>query len=359
MRSAPKRGPWHPKAWLIPDSQVLWYPFAVRRALGRAPTAGWDAVVGTSFPPTAILVAHTIAARLGIPYVADFRDAWTRYAGAPQRPPPLQALDRWLEARMVTDAAAVVTVATHMIEGVCGGLPEGERPPVQVIPNGYDEDDFRGASPPRLPRFSIVHTGQLRRAPSPLWEGLVHAIRERPELHGQVHVWQIGFVDAAAAPALGAPPDGVHVHVVPPVSQREAIGYMLAADLLLVEEFGQVMPSKTAQYLRAGRPILALLEQGNELRETLEHVSRAYLARREDAGRTADIVARLATAPREPARAPDEAVTAFSRRAIARRFAEVLAAACARHAGRALNRDGAQPRDAPRLANALGRSPRP
>jgi glycosyltransferase involved in cell wall biosynthesis len=261
---------------------------------------------------------------------------------------------------MVTDAAAVVMVARHMIEGVAGGLRERERPPVHVIPNGYDEEDFRGASPPRLPWFSIVHTGQLRRAPSPLWEGLVRAIRERPELHGQVHVWQIGFVDAAAAPALGAPPDGVHVHVVPPVPQREAIGYMLAADLLLVEEIGQIMPSKTAQYLRAGRPILALLEQGNELRETLEHVSHAYLARREDAGRpTADIVARLAAAPREPARAPDEAVTAFSRRAIARRFAEVLDAACARHAARALNRDGAQPRDAPRLANALARSPRP
>jgi hypothetical protein len=30
VRSTPKRGPWHPKAWLVPDSQVMWYPFAVR-----------------------------------------------------------------------------------------------------------------------------------------------------------------------------------------------------------------------------------------------------------------------------------------------------------------------------------------
>jgi hypothetical protein len=30
---APRRGKLHPKAWLIPDSQILWYPFAVRAAL--------------------------------------------------------------------------------------------------------------------------------------------------------------------------------------------------------------------------------------------------------------------------------------------------------------------------------------
>jgi hypothetical protein len=39
---------------------------------------------GTSFPPTALLVAHTVAARLQIPYLADFRDAWTTHYQAPQ-----------------------------------------------------------------------------------------------------------------------------------------------------------------------------------------------------------------------------------------------------------------------------------
>ncbi len=81
---APRRGKLHPKAWLVPDSQLLWYPFAVRAALRRAHAGGWDVIVATSFPPTAILIAHTIAARLRVPYVADFRDAWTRYAYAPR-----------------------------------------------------------------------------------------------------------------------------------------------------------------------------------------------------------------------------------------------------------------------------------
>ena len=38
----------------FPDSQVLWYPFAVRAALSRARAERWDVVVATSHPPTAI-----------------------------------------------------------------------------------------------------------------------------------------------------------------------------------------------------------------------------------------------------------------------------------------------------------------
>ena len=63
-RGAPRRGRLHPKAWLVPDAQVLWHPFAVRAALRHAALARWDAVVATSFPPTAILIGHTIARRL-------------------------------------------------------------------------------------------------------------------------------------------------------------------------------------------------------------------------------------------------------------------------------------------------------
>ena len=38
-RGGPIRGALHPKSWLVPDSHLLWYPFAVRAALRRATTA--------------------------------------------------------------------------------------------------------------------------------------------------------------------------------------------------------------------------------------------------------------------------------------------------------------------------------
>jgi glycosyltransferase involved in cell wall biosynthesis len=342
LRSAPRRGPWHPKAWAVPDSQLLWYPFAVRAALRAARSADWDAVVATAFPPTALLIGRTVAARLGIPYVADFRDAWTGYHHAPRRPAPLARYERWLETRVVADAAAVVAVDHRMVAAPLARLAASRRPPFHLIPNGYDEADFAAARSRPLPPFSIVHAGQLRRPPRALWSALTRLLRRRPDLVGRVHLWQVGFVDAAAAPELDAPPDGVVVHVVPPVPQREAIGYMLGADLLLVEEFRGVMPSKTLQYLRAGRPILGLLDGGGALNDVLRPVPHAHLFELHEVDAIAAALDRLATAPRGEPIAPSPEVTAYSRREIARRFAELLDAACAHgnHLGVPVHDDG-------------------
>jgi hypothetical protein len=329
QRGIPKRGKLHPKAWLIPDSQVLWYPFAVRAAMHRARSERWELVVATTFPPTAILIAHTVASRLSLPYVIDFRDSWTGYHAAPTRPAPLAELERRLEARMIADAAAVVTVDRHVVEHAFERLAIGRRPPCHVIQNGYDEEDFRGLEPATLPPFSIVHTGLLRRRPAPLWEGLSLALRQRPELRGRVHFWQVGYVDPRALPDLEAPPEGVTVHHVPPVPQREAISYMLGADLLLLEELGAIMPSKALQYLRAGRPILAFLDAGGVIRDVLGGMPHVGLLNRGDAVGVAALVTSLEAARPVASEAPRDLVLGYSRREIARRFAAVLDEAAA------------------------------
>jgi glycosyltransferase involved in cell wall biosynthesis len=322
-RGAPKRGVWHPKSWLVPDSQVLWYPFAVWTAIRASRHTRWDAIVATSFPPTALMVAHTVAARLGIPYVGDFRDAWTTHYQAPQRPAPIADLERRLERRLIQDAAAVVAVDSRFVEHAYAGILQEDRPPLHVIRNGYDEDDFEGVDPAALPQFSVVHTGQLRQPPLALWESLGYALRERPELRGRVHLWQIGFVEPGTERVLNAAPDGVTVHYLPPVSQREAIGFMLGADLLLVEEYGSAWPSKTLQYLRAGRPILAFVPRDGMIRDVLETVPLAHVMTHDESARAGRVIAELAVGPRSHG-APPASVAAFSRREIARRYAALL-----------------------------------
>jgi glycosyltransferase involved in cell wall biosynthesis len=270
------------------------------------------------------MVAHTVAARLGIPYVADFRDAWTTHYQAPQRPAPIADFERRLERRLIRDAAAVVAVDSRFVEHAFAGIAEPDRPPLHVIRNGYDEDDFEGVEAAALPPFSIVHTGQLRQPPLALWEALRHALGERPELRGKVHLWQIGFVEPGTERVLNAAPDGVTVHYIPPVSQREAIGFMLGADLLLVEEYGSAWPSKTLQYLRAGRPILAFVPRDGMIREVLETVPLAHVMAHDESARAGKVIAELAAAPRSRPVPPPASVTAFSRREVARRYAALL-----------------------------------
>jgi len=148
-------------------------------------------------------------------------------------------------------------------------------------------------------------------------------MRERPELRGHLHVWQVGVVDPGVTD-LQAPPEGVTVHLVPPVPQREAIGYMLGADLLLLPQVESIVPSKALQYLRAARPLLALIDAGGGIRDLLQDMPEAYLVDRGDAARAGGLIAGLAAGPRPAAREPGAAVRAYSRREIARRYAAVL-----------------------------------
>jgi hypothetical protein len=207
---------------------------------------------------------------------------------------------------------------------VYAGISPENRSPLHVIRNGYDEDDFEGVQAAALPQFSIVHTGQLRQPPLALWQALEHALRERPELRGKVHLWQIGFVEPGTERVLKAAPDGVRVHYIPPVSQREAIGFMLGADLLLVEEYGSAWPSKTLQYLRAARPILAFVPRDGMIREVLETVPVAHVMAHYETDRAGRVIAELAALPRSRAAAPPAYVTAYSRRELARRYAALL-----------------------------------
>jgi hypothetical protein len=99
---------------------------------------------------------------------------------------------------------------------------------------------------------------------------------------------------------------------------------MLGANLLLLEEFGSVMPSKAFQYLRAARPLLALVDAGGMIRDVLQDMPQAYLVDRGDSARAGALIAALAAGPRPAPREPDAAVTAYSRLEIARRYAAVL-----------------------------------
>jgi hypothetical protein len=149
-------------------------------------------------------------------------------------------------------------------------------------------------------------------------------MRARPELRGKVHLWQIGFVEPGTERVLNAAPDGVMVHYIPPVSQRKAIGFMLGADLLLVEEYGSAWPSKTLQYLRAGRPILAFVPRDGMIREVLETVPVAHVMAHDEVEPAGRVIAELAARPRSRAGMPPASVAAYSRREIARRYAALL-----------------------------------
>jgi glycosyltransferase involved in cell wall biosynthesis len=266
----------------FPDETAGWIPFAFSRALQLHLAERFDAVYTTHPPRAAHPVGLLLSSMCRLPWVMEFRDPWTLPGGevshihteiAPRR-------NAWLHQVMLRQSSAVVTVTKrHAQELQRHFKVQGEK--LSVIPNGFDEEDFRGLIPDgkgifdpqfiNLAHFGTVYegfSGQFFRAAEML-------LLQHPEWMQKVRFHVIGFPDGhVQAMTQGDPLKSVVVlHKFIP--HGKALQVMAAADALLLF-YGQEytsrasIPGKLYEYLRVGRPILAVAFPGGvqELIET-------------------------------------------------------------------------------------------
>lgn len=240
----------------VPDARVGWVPFAVRAARRLHARTPFDAVVTTGPPHSAHLVGRHLARAHGVPWVADFRDPWTdiHYVGALGRGARAEARDRRLEASVLAEADALLTVSEPLARRL---RERAGATPVHVVRNGFDPADFAGPSPvPRADAFEIAYVGTLFATPASLLDALADEPRAVLRILGTV---PDDFGAAVATRGLGR-----RVTVEPPVPHGEAVAAMRRAHLLLLtveaawSYADAVVPGKTYEYFASGRPVLGL-----------------------------------------------------------------------------------------------------
>jgi glycosyltransferase involved in cell wall biosynthesis len=312
-----------------PDETAGWVPGATWHALRAARRLRPDVLYSTSSPVSAHLVAGVVSRVTGIPWVADFRDAWTTN---PQREPvarPVAALSEWLERTLVRRASYLV-VADESIElrGVAAG---DERR--MLISNGVDPDDAPPDDAHRSgDRFRISYVGTLygERSLAPVFAA-VRALIDR----GVVDRERLELRIVGAGTLLGGTDDaGLPVSWTGYVDHRRALAEMATADvLLLYEPVVKPTPSaKVYEYLVAGRPVLCVADLDNPASRLVRELGAGpCVDPRDQAGIELAIetlharwtAGRLDVAP-EVRR---ETLRRFSRAALARQLAGVLEAA--------------------------------
>jgi glycosyltransferase involved in cell wall biosynthesis len=257
-----KLGHLYQYAFNIPDSRIGWTPHALRAA-GRVLT-GWkpDLIYASAPPHTVFVVAERLSRRLGVPWIAEYRDRWSE---DPYDDPPLPSwrgrIDRWLEDRLLRNAAGIVTVSEPW--AVDYRARWGKR--VCVAYNGYDAADFAalGApAPSRGAELDIVYTGILypnRRDPSPLLAALASMGAEAESI--RVHFY--GADPALLHPSIERYGVGRLVQVHGRVGYGQSLRLQAQADVLLLLQWNDPRergncPGKLFEYLAARRPILVL-----------------------------------------------------------------------------------------------------
>ena len=278
---------------LLPDSYAGWARRARDVAAARLARGDISAVLSTSPPDSVHLAALPLARRFGLPWIADFRDPWI---GLHFRRPPTAwhaARQRDLERRVLTGADLVLAASrTHAddLEADAGARPRR----VVHLPNGYEPDP---GGPPRVrdtEHFTLVFTGMLSLMPDVevLFEALHQLLARRPEARRRIRVRLAGPFDTDyedRAVALGL--KGI-VEFSGPLAHGEARALQRSADLLLLWKprgFRTMVPGKTYEYLDAGRPLLALLEEGDEVERLVRRAGGTCLPSGDREGLAAEI----------------------------------------------------------------------
>jgi glycosyltransferase involved in cell wall biosynthesis len=282
-----------------PDRWMSWrfgaMPVAHRMVCELKPDVLW-----TTFP---IATAHAIGADIhratGLPWVADFRDPMAQ-DGYPADPKTWEQYRR-IEETAVSQAACSVFTTRGAARIYRERYPQFAAR-IQVIENGYDEDSFP-ATPPEPPTdgpLVLLHSGIVypsERDPTALFDALAQ-LRGRGEAGpDRLRIRFRAAVHDATIEVL-ARQRGVHdmVEFAPPVAYREALHEMQTVHALLVLQAAncnEQVPAKLYEYLRAGRPIVALTDPAGDTADVLRRAGMADVAPLDDAGAIAHLLRSL------------------------------------------------------------------
>jgi hypothetical protein len=307
------------RAWLYrPDAHIGWYPFAVAAGRALLRDRRFEAIVSSSFPVTAHLVARRLAQDAGVPWIAEFRDPWAD-AKAPHDP-QRKGADQ-LERRLLSAADAVVTVSPTLaaLWASKGSLR------TEVITNGFDPmPDISAAG---AEDFVVTHVGSYyphMQDLGALWPAL-RALRADGAVRPRV-CW-VGDMSEELRREIGGHGLGDVLEVTGFVAHEESVSRMAGSSLLVVAGtprphpiYDGLLPAKMFEYLGTGRPILYLGARQTDAGRLLAGQPGCWIAAADD---PVALVAALGEIRRSPARYERD-LEPYTRRALTGRLAALL-----------------------------------
>jgi glycosyltransferase involved in cell wall biosynthesis len=254
-------------------SSYAWLLAATRRAVQITKREHVDVLFANCPSFAASLVAVNTARQCGAPVVADFRDAWS-FNPYGQRP---RFVSRIMESYVLGRIQLLITTSPGTTEEYVKRYPFLDSR-IHTLYNGFDEEDFSSKRLPPFEQFTIVSAGAFyaSRQPTLLFEAM------RRLSDGQIRLVVMGTPDTRVLKEATKYGIGDSVEFLGVLGQREAIRQMCRAHMLLLVQGSTNMrctpiAGKTFEYIRTGRPILAIVPEGNNAAFLREHARQAHV----------------------------------------------------------------------------------
>ena len=316
--------------FFIPDPRCVWiWPSVcfLKKYLKDNPV---DIIVSTGPPHSMHLIARHISKAMDIPWIADFRDPWTRMFYFKHLSLSGYALKKHqkLEKKVLDDASAVVAVSPL----VQREFQEMTSTPVELITNGYDESDFADAVVESDGYFNITHTGLFASDGNPdvLWKVLAEKCAEDKEFSDMMRIRLVGKTDKEVSASIERSGLGKHIrdhgyqpHLVAVKEQKSAS--MLILPLRKEPEYKATIPGKLFEYMASGNPILGIGQTDGAMASIIGSTKTGTVADWDDEKTISEFIdncwQKFKSGSSEP---ENDNISQYSRRALAGKMAALM-----------------------------------
>jgi glycosyltransferase involved in cell wall biosynthesis len=248
-------------------------------------------VIWSTYPiATAHVIGRLLHERSGVPWIADFRDPMAQENYPPD--PYLWRSFKDIEEKTIRRARFSVFTTPGAARSYRERYPDVAAR-VTVIENGFDEESFAGLSdadasrsPLNAGALTLLHSGIVypsERDPTMLFAALKRLAEDGRLRRGKFKVrFRAPGHEELLASLTKKNNLEAFVEVLPPIAYRTALEEMMRADgllLLQAANCNEQIPAKLYEYVRAGRPILALTDPRGDTATTVRQAGLDTIAR--------------------------------------------------------------------------------
>ena len=275
-----------------PDPRCLWIRPSVKFLKKYLKDHPMDLIVSTGPPQSMHLIGRKLAKETGLPWIADFRDPWTKifYFKHLQMTRATVKWHKKMEKKVLDDATVVVAVSP-LVQQEFQAMTQT---PVELVTNGFDECDFTAAKDTEANggpdhEFVITHTGLFAADGNPtvLWDVLAEKCSKDENFKKLMKIRLVGKTDDQILKAIedagltgNLDNMGYQPHAVAVEQQRKAS--LLILPLRKEPEYKAVLPGKLFEYLASWRPVLGIGQTDGAMSMILDNTKTGLVLNWED-----------------------------------------------------------------------------
>ncbi len=281
---------------LIPDPRRFWIRPSVKFLSNYIVDNKIDAVITTGPPHSMHLIGLRLKKQLPkLKWIADFRDPWTNidfYADL-NLTWVADKLHRHLERKVIQNADNVLVVSNGMRDEFELMQPHK----LDIITNGYDNEDKSTTVISLDEKFSLAHIGTLNAARNPiiLWKVLGEICKENALFKSDLIIRLVGKTDYTVFEEIDKNNLSANLEKLSYVTHNEAIELQQKSQILLLlinntNNAKGILTGKFFEYLAAKRPVLAVGPVDGDVAKVLKDTAAGKMVDFDDMVATKNVI---------------------------------------------------------------------